>query len=138
MLKRIVFLGLLPFILCFCGSASAGPDMNPGKWEITSVTEMKGMPVQIPPVTRTQCLTKNDMVPQSQQPGQECQFPSVKVSGNTVSWTMSCSNPGQTMEGKGRVIYEGDQMHGTMNMVMEEAGMEMIVKIKGRRIGDCD
>ena len=35
------------FMILFVGAAFAGPDMNPGKWRITSETEMAGIVINI-------------------------------------------------------------------------------------------
>ncbi|MGM0664355.1 MAG: DUF3617 family protein, partial [Thermodesulfobacteriota bacterium] len=34
-----------------------------------------------------------------EQPGQECEIIDMKVSGNTVTWTMRCSGQGGDVEG---------------------------------------
>ena len=99
---------------------------------------MPGMPVQIPPATHTQCISQKDLVPQSQEPGQECQISNTKVSGDTVSWTIVCTSQGGTMEGKGQITYKGDQMNGSTEMVMKNQGVTMKSKIRGRRVGNCD
>ena len=63
---------LFAFSVSFAGS---GPNMQEGKWEITTKVEMPGMPMNMPPMTHTQCLTKDDFVPQNSQSGEECQKP---------------------------------------------------------------
>ena len=126
------------FMILFVGAAFAGPDMNPGKWRITSETEMAGMPVKTPPVVTTQCLTQDNLIPKDQKAGQECQVIDVKVTGNKVSWAISCKGQGGAMEGKGSVTYQGDEMNGLSTMEMKEIGMKMTIKMKGKRIGDCD
>ncbi len=138
MVKRIAIVGVLLLITLSFGMVFAEPNLKSGKWEITTKTEMPGMPMQMPPVTHTQCMSQDDIVPQNRQPGQECQISNVNMSGDTVTWTMVCTNQGGTMEGKGKITYQGDQMQGTMEMVMKGGGMQMTNKIKGRRIGNCD
>lgn len=129
----IAFLGTLSF-----GAAFAGPNMNPGKWEITTETEMVGMPgMNVPPVTHTQCLKKGELVPQSKEASQECQVTDIEQDGNTVSWKIICSGQNGQMEGTGKITYRGDSMEGTMDMVIKGAGMRIKNKISGRRIGDC-
>ncbi len=119
-------------------AAFAGPDMNPGRWRITTETEMAGMPVKMPPMVTTQCLTHDDLVPQDPKAGQECRITDVKVTGNKVSWAIFCKGQGGTMEGKGSVTYQGDEMNGSSMLEMKEVGMKMSIKMKGKRIGDCD
>jgi len=115
--------------------AAPGPDMNEGLWEITTTMKMQGM--NMPSHTHTQCITKDDLVPQSSQPGQECTISDYKVEGNTVSWKIRCSTQGGEMEGSGEITYRGDSFDGTMNMTMPGSGAEVVTHMTGRRIGDC-
>jgi len=138
MLKRLLYVTLVLSIIGAPWTATARPDLNPGKWEITTETEMVGMPMKVPPVTHTQCLTADDFVPQSEEANKECRVSDVKISGDTVSWKIVCSGQNGRMEGTGRVTYSGDRMEGSMHMVISGAGMEVKNKIKGRRIGSCD
>lgn len=140
MFKRIALFSLI-FISLLALSFSAlagGPNLKPGKWEITTETEMVGMPMKVPPVTHTQCITAEDLVPQSEGESNECKVSDVNVSGDTVSWKIVCSGQGGAMEGTGKITYSGDRMEGTMDMVIKGAGMNVKNKISGRRIGDCD
>ncbi len=125
-------------VAMFCGTAFGGPNMKPGKWEITTETEMTGMPMSIPALTHTQCLKEGDLVPQGNTTVGDCAISDVKVSGDTVSWKLTCSGKNGPMKGAGKVTYKGDAMEGSMNMMMEGAGMEIKNKLKGRRIGECD
>ena len=120
--------------ICFAGSV---PNMREGKWEITTKMEMPGMPMSMPPVKNTQCLTKKDLVPQNSQPGQECTVSQTKVTGNTVTWTVQCKGQGGDMKGTGEMTYSGDSLKGTIKIPMPQANMEMTNHITGRRIGDC-
>jgi len=123
--------------LCFAGPE---PNMQEGLWEITSSMEMPGMPA-MPPMKHTQCLTRKDMVPQSQEKNQDCKITQTGQSGNTVTWSMKCSGEVGAMEGTGKVTYSGDTFQGAMTMSMpapEQGGkMQMTQQMKGRRIGNC-
>jgi len=119
----------------------AGVNLNEGKWEITSKIEMPGLPVQMPPSTYTQCITKEDMVPKSKQSGQNCEHLDVKVKGNTVTWVMKCTDANGTTTGNGTMTYNGDTFSGVINMKINNPGqpeMTMINKMVGKRIGSCD
>ena len=120
--------------ICF---ADSGPDMREGQWEITTKMEMVGMPMDMPPVTNTQCLTKKDLVPENSQPGQDCTFPETKTTGNTVTWKIECKGQGGEMKGSGELTYSGDSFKGTMELQMPQSNMEMTGRMEGRRIGDC-
>jgi len=124
-------------LVLFTASISfAAPDIKEGKWEITTKMEMKGMPMEMPAVTHTQCLTKNDVVPQEPPADNKCEPVKSKVSGNTVSWTIKCNGEGGPMTGSGKVTYSGDSFKGTMNV--KQRGMDMTSNISGKYIGKCD
>ena len=133
----VALLVLWGFIsISFAGSK---PDMQEGEWKITTKTEMPGMPMPMPPVTHTQCLTNDDLIPQSnQQGGGDCRISDIEVDGNTVSWTMHCTGQGGETKGSGKITYSGDRFEGTMKMVMTQANMQMVNYISGIRIGDCE
>ena len=130
--------GIVLFLTLMCGTAIADPNMNPGQWQITTQTEMEGMSgMNIPPVTYSQCIRKEDMVPQNKDESQECQVTDIQEHGDTVSWKITCSGQNGKMQGTGTVTYKGDTMTGVMDMVIEEAGMRIKNKMSGKRIGDC-
>lgn len=118
---------------------------KPGLWEYSVQSRMNGMPFPMPPHTTRQCLTpevmaRNHGAPSTQgRPGSECQVDSSKVSGSTVTWTMSCKGS-QSMHGDGSVTYDSDSAyHGQLRMVMNMNGQqqEMTQTMQGKRIGDC-
>ncbi len=129
-------MSVVGIIALSAGAAWAGPQMNPGKWEITTKTEMAGMPAQS--LTHTQCITNDDLVPMSGDANNNCKVKNMKTSGNTVSWEMTCEGQGGGMDGTGEVTYTGDTMEGKMEMKIR--GMDMKVKntLSGKRIGPCD
>jgi hypothetical protein len=136
-MKRKVF--LIAVFLFFALSFNAvwsDPQMTPGKWEITTKTEMAGMPPQI--LTHTQCITSEDIVPMSRNANKECQVTDIKNQGNTVSWKISCGGQHGGMNGTGSVTYSGDTMNGKMYMTITGSNMKIVNHISGRRIGPCD
>jgi len=126
---------ILVLLVCFA-CAPAGPNMKEGQWEITTKMEMPGMPMQIPPQTRNQCLTKKDVVPQKVEPGQDCKMVTKKIKGDTVTWVMEC----ETSEGPtvldGHVTYKGEIFEGVIKM--KQGGKEITQKLSGRWIGKCE
>ena len=139
MTRKVLFSGIVFALALSLIAQVQGPDIKPGKWEFTTQTEMVGMPnMGIPPVTFTQCVTMENLVPQSDAASQECELKDVVAAGNTVSWKIVCSGQGGQMEGTGRVTYTGDTMEGTMDFVIADAGMQVKNTIKGRRLGECD
>jgi hypothetical protein len=116
--------------------ANAGP-MKAGKWQLTMQMDMPGMPMKMPPIVTTNCVTKEEAEnpqPPKQAKDSDCKFSDYKRDGNTISWTMSC--PKQNMTGSGRIVYTDTTYDGSMKMKVGER--EMSAKYTGKRLGDCD
>lgn len=130
--------GLLIILSAFllAQNSVAGVDMKNGLWEITTKMEMPGMPMEMPAVTFTQCLTSRNNVPRSAEQNQDCAIKSSQVRGNTVSWEMQCVNNGETTNGSGKITYNGNTFTG--GMTIETDGMRMTQHMSGRRIGECE
>lgn len=121
--------------------AQAAPNMNPGLWEIQVRTEMQGMPMQMPAVTTQQCIREQDMVPQTNSSGQECQITDQNVSRNQVTWRIQCKSAEMQGEGAGRIQYQGNTFEGKIDMTMTQqqmGPMTMTQRLQGKRVGDCN
>ena len=138
MLRKILVILVVLLASLSTSIAGSGPNMQEGKWEVTTRMEMPGMSISMPEVTSTQCLTKKDFVPQGSQQGQECKIIKTKVIGNTVTWTVKCSGQGGEVTGTGRMTYSGSSFKGTIEMTMVQSNTKMISHINGHRIGDCE
>ena len=138
MIKKLWLASIILLFINPISHVGADPDIHEGRWEITTKTEMPGMPVTIPPVKHIQCLTKNDLVPQKPEKGQDCKITQTKIVGNTVTWFIQCSTQPSLMKGTGKITYKGDTFEGTMKMVMVGQNMELTSHLTGRRIGDCE
>ena len=125
--KKVIILGMAISMILPAGFAWANPQMNPGKWEISTKTEMTGIPTQS--ITHTQCITNEDAVPMSNDANRECQVTDIKV---------SCGGEDGKMNGTGSVTYSKDKMNGTMNMTILPHGTKVRNTFSGRRIGICD
>lgn len=137
MLKRSALIILMLLASASLVSAGTDPNIQEGEWKITVNFEIPGMPMKMPPNTYTQCIKKDQPVPKSEKPNQVCEAKDIKVQGNTVTWSVTCTNRGGKMTGKGVVTYEGDKMEGKMTMTMEGQGANMVSEYQGVRIGDC-
>ena len=127
------------FCLLFATTTTADSEINEGLWEITTKVEMEGMPMTMAPITNTQCITKETLVPKSDQPGQECKVTNHKIEGNKISYDMECSGPGGSVKAHGEATYTDDTMTGKMEMNIPGQGdMKMIMKQSGKRIGPCE
>lgn len=136
MIRKIIAISAVISTALFFSLAWAAPKMNPGNWKITTKTEMPGMPAQS--MTHTQCVTNDDLVPMGDDANKDCRVTDIKTSGNTVSWKITCGGQGGQMDGTGQVTYEGDKMHGVMNMTMKSYGTKVKNTLSGYRIGDCN
>lgn len=138
--KKIFILLFVIILFLISGNALAGPNMNEGLWEITIKIEMPGIPMQMPLQTYTHCLTKKDMVPQKEEPNQECKIIKTDIKGDTVSWVIECKTREGTAVSNGKVTYKGNTFEGVIKMSMPEGrrgSMEMTQHMRGRWIGQC-
>ena len=136
MLKKLIYAFIILLALTSIAFAGSGINFKPGKWEITSKMEMAGG-MNMTAQKSTQCLTKDNIVPQNTQPGQECVVAETKTTGNTITWTMECKGQQGNMKGVGKITYDGDTFKGEMIMSMPMGNMKITNKMSGRRIGDC-
>lgn len=115
--------------------------VSAGKWEITIQVEMPGLPVSVPPVKTTQCVTAEEAadpkksVPTGAGMNARCQIKDMKVSGRTISYTIDC--PDDKIKGEAEMTYKPDSFEGTMKMKIEDQDQEFTTKYSGKRLGDC-
>ena len=121
--------------------AGAQHPMRPGRWEIAMQMEMPNMPMQMPPMKMTQCVTAKQLeAPERTRPAgpnqkpNDCKVSDYKTSGNTVTWKIACTGQ-QAMTGTGEMRFDGDTYEGFMKMAMEQ--QQMTMKYSGKRLGDC-
>jgi hypothetical protein len=115
-------------------ATAAGP-MKAGKWQLTMQMDMPGMPVKMPPMTMTHCITKEQAEkPEPPKAASDCKVSDYKIVGSTVTWTVKCEK--QKIVGEGTITYNGDSYDGSMHMKM--ADREMTQKYSGKRLGNCD
>jgi hypothetical protein len=121
-------------------SALAQSPRRDGQWEVKTEMEMPGMPMKMPAMTMTQCITKEQAedpqrsVPQGRGAPNNCKVFDHKVSGNKVTWSMKCEGP-EAMSGTGEITYGDNSYDGVMKM--ERQGQAMTMKYTGKRLGDC-
>lgn len=148
-MKRISVWSVLVVVAIACGVfgsvALAGVNMQEGSWETTLQMKMEGLPFPMPPMTfkTTQCLTKKDLVPNTASKDQKCEVADQKVSGNTVTWKVTCrEKDGSASLGDGEVSYSGASYAGVIRMKFldksgQPAGTSTTTTLAGRRVGDC-
>ncbi len=132
---------MIALVLCALPAVAfaAGP-VKAGKWQMTMQTEMTGMPMKMPPMTFSYCVTKEDAEnPEKALPEErknsDCKRSDVKIDGNVVTWKVTCAK--SQMSGDGKITYSEDTFDGGMHMTMPNGG-EMNVKYSGKYLGECD
>ena len=124
-----------------CSDAAAQSPMRPGNWEVTMEMDMPGMPMKMPPMKTTRCVTQQEIdspnrgLPSGPQKNpNDCKITDYKQSGNTVSWNVACAGQ-QPMTGSGELRFNGDAYDGIIKMMMNQ--QQMAMKMAGKRLGDC-
>ena len=125
-------------------AVAAQSPIRPGRWETVMQMEMPNMPVKMPEMKSTRCVTAEQAkdpassLPQGPQDGRggknDCKVSDYKVSGKTVTWKMACTTP-QPMTSTGEMTFTDDSYAGTMKMDAPQGPMSM--KVSGTRLGDC-
>ena len=124
------------------GTVAQAVDMRDGEWVTTVETTIEGGGMNMAPMTNTStnCLTKDEPIPDQNQGGAKgCKMLDQKISGNTVSWRMVCTQDGTKIEGAGEMTYHGSSYEGTMKTtsMMEGQKMTAHMKLSGRYVGPC-
>ena len=115
-------------------SVQAQPKEPGDQWEVSTEMSMGGM--TMPGATNRVCSPRrDDSLPIDDNDG-KCQVYDVRRAGNTTSWKMKCAgNPPSS--GTGDITYQGrDRYAGKMTMLVD--GQTMVMKMSGRRTGECD
>jgi hypothetical protein len=134
-------------ILCFAiaaclssGAASAAPGVN---WEITSQTEMPGMPEGMGDTTVTVCLPKGAEKDPKQlvKEAGDCKITDLKTVGSKTTWKMKCDTNGEVMTGKGEVTHKSSSFQGVTKLTGTADGqpINLTAKYQGKKLGTtCD
>jgi hypothetical protein len=140
----MTFRYLSVLLLCIASTVALGAQspMRAGRWEVTTQMEMPNMPMKMPEMKSTQCVTPEQLKDpgsavagaSSGPNGPVCKMSDYKTVGSTVSWKVACSAP-QNMSGSGELTFVGDTYTGTTKMTMPQG--EMTMKLSGKRLGDC-
>lgn len=133
-LRRVATGGSLLLLVLAPARAADEPGIL---WETTSqsVMEMQGNPMPMPPQTSRMCAAQEWKQPPSGG-DQECITTNFKVVGNRATWAVQCSGQ-MTMTGTGEMTFSGDSYTGLIKFSVAEMGMNMTVKLAGKKIGTC-
>jgi hypothetical protein len=131
---RTLALCALVFVLALPAFASG---MKAGKWQITVTMDMPGMPMKMPPITMTKCITEAEAQkpePPKTKKDDDCAISDYNLTGNTATWKVECKK--QNMTGSGKMTFSTDSYEGENQFKMND--MEMIQKFNGKYLGACD
>ncbi len=135
--KNLMILAVIVSLVCV---NSALAEIKYGLWEITSKSEIIGMPAQIPPTTVRQCLTKNDPVPKAKDKSIECVMKDQSISSDTVTYSMECKGKDSVVLTSGTMTYKGNTFAGASTTSIKSKGqpqMQINNKMSGKFIGPC-
>lgn len=111
-------------------------------WEVTTKTDMPGMPMAMGDTNITVCLPKGAEKDPKQLVKQDgCEITDLKTSGNKTTWKMSCDRDGEVMTGSGEVTHKTDSYQGVTKLSGKSDGhpVNMTANYQGKRIGTpCD
>ncbi len=133
------------FMVLYCAAflltgCRMGPDMKEGKWEITTEIGLKGIPIKMPAMASTLCLTKKNPIPQEQPPDRNCAVTEQKTDGDTVTWKMVCRDNGAEVTSEGMITYSGVLFSGKIDTTISGGPMAMTASntITGKYLGPCE
>lgn len=132
--------GSLVGVVALCLVAApvlAQPPRVDGDWDVKVSMDMGGKMMEM---ANRQCVTKEQAadparaVPTGPQPQSGCKMVSHKVTGQTVTFSMTCDGPA-AVKTDGELVYKGDTYTGTITTT--SGGRTMVMKMVGKRLGDC-
>ena len=138
MMRPIAAAALL-VVLPLSVSAGQGPRRD-GRWEMTMKMNMPGAPGGMPPMTMTQCITKEEannpqsLMPQGRGMPNNCKMVDQKTTGNKVTWSMKCEGD-DAPSSTGEFVYTENSLQGVIKMLRQ--GQTMTMEMTGKRLGDC-
>lgn len=138
MRKHLIF--VLSLLSGFSNVAWAN---TPGEyWEVTSKTEMEGMPLAMPSQTIKVCVPKGQSLdPREANKGQDCQFSDYKANSQKVSYSFRCIDKGTVMTGNAEYNLGVNKSEGVMHMRVKSNGQDMkMTQFTSSKLvgGSCD
>ena len=144
-------------------ATEAPPDVREGTWEYRTTVRIpglvlpEGLPALPPGIelpegmsmpsvgpegitsTATACLTRDQLVPPTDQTGQQCRILDLHRRGNTVTWKAECDTPQGKGAGEGHAVYSRERMNATMTLRGDVQGIPAMMELvtEGHYIGPC-
>ena len=134
---------LVAFLAFMSVSLSLTAYAAPGEyWEVTSKTEMPGMPFAMPATTMKVCIAKGgEKDPGKTSGDKDCKMTNIKTVGNKTTWKVRCDRNGEVMTGSGEQTTSANGYQGKMQFSGKSGGQDVNMSsvFSGKRIGgSCD
>lgn len=120
-------------------------DLSPGLWRISLQVQSAAVPVTMPPLQLSQCLSAEDakdpakLLGSVASPGATgCTYSDKRYSGNSFHFAMECTGT-LAIRATGNVSFTSTSVSGTIATSATVTGqpVEMRNSISAQRIGDC-
>ena len=128
-------------------AARAADAVKAGKWEFMTQIQLPAVPQPAAgtqpgpaggqPMTRTACIDSAHPIPVDAQ----CKLDSMRQTGVTVTWAMTCNSPRGPIQSAGSARYAGETMQAKLTArVPSPSGQPIDApgQITGRYLGPCD
>ncbi|MCS2608941.1 DUF3617 domain-containing protein [Halomonas dongshanensis] len=119
------------------------PNVEPGEWEFTSVTQVSG-DMDIPDQTDTQrqCITQDELESANFgfiQEEEGCDLVDQQMDADGLSYSMVCRAEGGEANIDGEMRFLGERIEGNVDILTQSpmGDLNMATEIQGERIGDC-
>ncbi len=139
MIKKALFILMLPILFGQAALCCAGTQMRDGLWNLSVSTEAAEFPITMP-LTQLQCLKGGGSIAELLKGGPECTVDNVVERSGVVMWTMRCAANGIVMEGRGNITLGESTFSGFLNWNvggLADQGVPIKQRISGQRTGDC-
>jgi hypothetical protein len=136
--KKVIYLTAAAALFASSVYAASGES-----WEVTTKTEMPGMPAEMGETVATICIQKGaEKDPKKlMQLESGCEMTDLRTSGAKTTWKMRCTKDGDVMTGSGEVTQKSSSFQGVTKLSGKSDGTDinMTANYQGKRIGTaCD
>jgi len=136
--KQIQCLSLIAFFVLIMVSPARAAEIKAklGMWKWTTTMEVPGMPFAMPAITYSECLTKEDLIPEQPDKDGDCKILENEIKDNKVEWKMECNGEDGKVISDGKISYSNTSAKGDIKILMN--GMKMTSKLSGQYTGACN
>jgi hypothetical protein len=118
------------------------PNIQPGEWELNSVTTFPGTPMPEQRESSRECVTADDVARgfAFEVDVEGCEITDQEMRADGMTYSMTCrGEEGFDMIMDAEMRFMGDRTEGTMEaqMLTPMGPMQMQMRLEGHRVGDC-